>query len=98
MCQEFSLSLGQSSGASVLPWVAGAVTANMAGWAADTLVNKVSGGRDRASSSAGGAVRHIDVMWRRSSTLGALVDGAILDVVVRGCPPVGRVRLGIAVE
>lgn len=71
MCQEFSLSLGQSSGASVLPWVAGAVTGNMAGWAADTLVNKVSGGRDRSGSSAGGAVRHIDVMRRRNSAPGA---------------------------
>lgn len=39
--QEFSLTLGQSSGASVLPWVVGAVTGNMAGWGADALVNKV---------------------------------------------------------
>lgn len=43
--QEFNLSLGQSSGASVIPWVAGAVTGNMAGWGADALVNKASAGQ-----------------------------------------------------
>ena len=42
--QEFNLSLGQSSGASVLPWVAGAVSGNIAGMGADALVKKVEGG------------------------------------------------------
>lgn len=39
--QEFNLTLGQSSGASVQPWVVGAIVGNMAGQGADFLVNKV---------------------------------------------------------
>lgn len=39
--QEFNLTLGQSSGASVQPWVVGAIVGNMAGQSADFLVNKV---------------------------------------------------------
>ncbi|CAM9951251.1 unnamed protein product, partial [Ectocarpus sp. 13 AM-2016] len=38
--QEFNLTLEQSSGASVLPWVVGAVAGNMAGSGADLLVKK----------------------------------------------------------
>ncbi|CAN0116474.1 unnamed protein product [Laminaria digitata] len=38
--QEFNLTLGQSSGASVIPWVAGAVSGNIAGLGADALVKK----------------------------------------------------------
>lgn len=38
--QVFNLSLEQSSGASVAPWVAGAIIANMAGLSSDFLVKK----------------------------------------------------------
>ncbi|CAM9445363.1 unnamed protein product, partial [Choristocarpus tenellus] len=38
--QEFNLSLRESSGASILPWVAGAIVGNIAGWGSDWLVNK----------------------------------------------------------
>ncbi|CAN0417147.1 unnamed protein product, partial [Hapterophycus canaliculatus] len=38
--QEFNLTLGESSGASVVPWVAGAISGNMAGLGADFLVKK----------------------------------------------------------
>eukprot|EP00903_Cladosiphon_okamuranus_P014884 g13783.t1 len=38
--QEFNLTLEQSSGASVQPWVVGAIVGNVAGQSADFLVNK----------------------------------------------------------
>ena len=56
--QEFNLTLGQSSGASVIPWVAGAVSGNIAGLGADAIVKKVGGGggggRGRGGQVGGG--------------------------------------------
>lgn len=49
--QEFNLTLGQSSGASVIPWVAGAVTGNIAGLGADALVKQVNEEKYRCAAS-----------------------------------------------
>jgi MFS transporter, ACS family, solute carrier family 17 (sodium-dependent inorganic phosphate cotransporter), other len=37
--EEYHFSLSQSSSASVMPWVVGAVVGNAAGWGADYLIN-----------------------------------------------------------